>query len=320
MKILIADSFPQHHLQQLTEQGHDCRYDPALGEDTLPAAIADHELLIVRSTRVVAATIDSGGRLQLVIRAGAGTNTIDKAHAASKGVRVSNVPGANSVAVAELTLGLILAIDRQLPANVADLKQQVWNKKKYSKARGLFGQSIGILGVGSIGIAVAERAVAFGMKVLVLAKPNRNPETKARIAALQVRELDSLAALVQQSDIVSLHLPASGDTRNLVDQSFLANMKDGAMLINTSRGELVDEAALLAALDSKGIRAGLDVYCSEPAAGDNQFVSKIAQHPMVCGSHHIGASTEQAQTAVADGVLRVIRSFEAGALLYCVNQ
>ena len=319
MKILIADSFPQTHIDRLDALGHTCTHAPELDQTTLPNAIADHQVLIVRSTRVDPATIDAGARLQLIIRAGAGTNTIDKAHAAKKNVRVCNVPGANAIAVAELAIGLMLSIDRHLADNVADLRQQIWNKKKYSSARGLYGQTLGILGLGAIGIAVAERAAAFGMPVIVTTRPGRSDAMQQRMAQLGITEVADLAALLSRSDIVSLHLPANPDTRGLVNAGFLAQMQPGAMLINTSRGELVDEAALIDAMNHRQIRAGLDVYQNEPGAGDERFDGALARHPGVCGTHHIGASTRQAQVAVADGVLRVIESFQADKLIFCVN-
>ena len=156
MKILIADSFPESHAAILKDNGHELTIDPSLEGDALVGAINDNEVLIVRSTKVNADTMDASTNLKLVIRAGAGTNTIDKAHAAEKGIRVCNVPGANSIAVAELVMGLIIAIDRNIADNANDLKNKVWNKKKYSKAQGLYGQSIGILGLGAIGLAVAD--------------------------------------------------------------------------------------------------------------------------------------------------------------------
>lgn len=319
MKILIADSFPESHHAVLADNGHQITSEPSLDGSSLPNAIADHEVLIVRSTEVTAATLEAGKNLKLVIRAGAGTNTIDKASAAELNVRVCNVPGANSIAVAELVMGLIIAIDRHISDNNIDLKNQLWNKKKYSKARGLYGQKIGILGLGAIGFAVAERASAFGMSVYALAKPDRSADAEKRLREAGIIQLNSQDELLEQCDIITLHMPANDQTKHMVNQSFLATMKDGAMLINTSRGELVDEAALLEAVESKGIRVGLDVYNSEPGATDTQFNSKIACHPHVCGTHHIGASTEQAQTAVADGVLGVISAYEKGEFRNCVN-
>lgn len=319
MNILIADSFPESHQHELESMGHRITADPALDADSLPGAIADNEILVVRSTRVTAATLDAASGLKLVIRAGAGTNTIDCAHAADRGVRVCNVPGANALAVAELVMGLMICIDRNIADNVADLRNGLWNKKKYAKSRGLCGQKLGILGLGAIGLAVAERARAFGMEVFAVRKEGRDADTLARIRAAGITELDSQEELLGNCDIISIHLPANDKTRGMVNAGFLDRMQPGAVLINSSRGELVDEQALLDAIENKGIRAGLDVYNDEPAGGEGEWRSALAAHPAVCGTHHIGASTAQAQTAVADGVVAIIRAFESGEVLNCVN-
>ena len=319
MKILIADSFPESHSSQLSADGHDVTVDPSLDESALAEAMDGNEILVVRSTKVSADVLEAGSKLNLVIRAGAGTNTIDKNYAADIGVRVCNVPGANAIAVAELVMGLIIAIDRNIPENTLDLKSKIWNKKKYSKAQGLYGRKIGIFGLGAIGLAVAERANAFGVKVYAVAKSGRSEEAEHRISEAGITQLDSMGEILAICDIITLHLPATEDTKGMVNESFLEKMQPGSMLINTSRGELIDEAALMEAMDAKGIRAGLDVYDNEPAAGDNSFDSSIACHPAVCGTHHIGASTDQAQIAVADGVIRVIQSYEEDSLRNCVN-
>ena len=324
MKILIADTFPESRRRALAEAGHAVTFEPALSGDALRGAVAGQEILVVRSTRVDAAAIDAGApALQLIIRAGAGTNTIDKTHAAARGVRVCNVPGANALAVAELTLGLIIAVDRRLADNAADLRSGRWNKKRYATgAFGLHGRTLGILGLGAIGVAVAARARAFGMRLSTPPNPRRSTAGAGAMRQLDIAETDSLDALLAAADIVSLHLPLTAQTQRLVDDAFLAQMSDHAILINTARGELVDEAALIRAMDARGIRAGLDVFQDEPAAGGGEFHSKLAAHPNVTGTHHIGASTAQAQTAVADGVIRVVDSFVAGGagqLLHCVN-
>jgi len=320
MKILIADAFPESHRRRLASAGHTVTFEPTLTVADLPAALAEHEILIVRSTRIDAAAIDAGAHLKLIIRAGAGTNTIDKAHAAGAGVRVCNVPGANALAVAELAIGLIIACDRQIAAGAADLRAGRWRKKHYAAgARGLHGRTLGILGLGAIGLAVAERAAAFGMRVITPVSSRRSDDTATVMRRLNIGEVDGIDALAAAADIVTLHLPLTPQTERIVDDQFLAQLPDGAILINTARGELVDEAALLREMDERGLRAGLDVYQNEPAAGEADFHSKLAAHPNVTGAHHIGASTEQAQVAVADGVMRVIESFQAGALLHCVN-
>lgn len=319
MKILIADSFPESHQDKLTSAGHALLVDASLDGDSLTAAIADHEVLIVRSTKVDAATLAAGSDLKLVIRAGAGTNTIDKQSAAEKNIRVCNVPGANAIAVAELVMGMMISLDRNIPDNVSDLNNGVWNKKKYSVARGLYGQSVGILGLGSIGFAVAERARAFGMDVFAISKPGRSKAAEQRISAAGIQQLGSMDKLLQRCDIITLHMPATEETTNMVNKDFLGKMNDGAMLINTSRGELVDEAALLGAIKNNGLRVALDVYNNEPGAGDSSFTSDIATHPGVCSTHHIGASTTQAQVAVSDGVLDVIAAYQNGDPVNCVN-
>ncbi len=319
MKILIADSFPAAHQEKLIAGGHDLTFDAALEGDALTAAIDDHEVLIVRSTKVPAATLEAASKLRLVIRAGAGTNTIDKQSAAENDIRVCNVPGANAIAVAELVLGMMISLDRNIPDNVSDLNNGVWNKKKYSVARGLYGQSVGILGLGSIGFAVAERARAFGMQVFAISKSDRSDASEQRISQAGIQQLSSMDELLGHCDIITLHMPATSETTGMVDEEFLGKMKEGAMLINTSRGELVDEPALLKAIDNKGLRVALDVYNNEPGAGDSSFSSEIATHPGVCSTHHIGASTTQAQTAVSDGVLDVIAAYQNGDPINCVN-
>jgi len=319
MRILIADKFPRKQLDRLTELGHECVLEPDLGGEDLPARIAGHEALIVRSTRVTKETIAAGDRLQIVVRAGAGTNTIDKQAAAEKGVRVCNVPGANALAVAELALALILAIDRNIPDNVIDLRQGQWNKKRYAEAKGIHGRSLGIVGLGAIGFAVAERARAFGMRLYALRKRGRGAEAEARIEALGIALVDDLGALAERCDILSFHVPAADETRRLVNRELLARMRPGAVVINTARGDIIDERALIEAMDEKGIRAGLDVYEGEPASGQGEFHSPLAQHPNVYGTHHIGASTAQAQDAVAEGVIEVLTAFEQGRMLNCVN-
>jgi D-3-phosphoglycerate dehydrogenase len=221
--------------------------------------------------------------------------------------------------VAELTMGLLLAIDRRIADNVADLRSGQWDKTRYSKADGLLGKTMGIIGLGSIGLAVAERATAFGIHVQSLAKPGRPAYAVARAEELGITMCDSTPELVSSSDIVTLHVPSSEDTRHLVDDGFLDQMRDGAILLNTSRGDVVDERALLEALDAGAVRAGLDVFADEPGSGKGPWDSPLGRHPNVVATHHIGASTEQAQRAIAAGVTEIVDAFVAGEARHCVN-
>ena len=319
MKILFADKFPEAQLTQLQEQGHECDLQPDLDGDTLPQAVNDAEVLVVRSTKITSETIGAAASLRLIIRAGAGTNTIDKDAAAARRIPVCNVPGKNAVAVAELAMGLLIAIDRRIPENVTDLRAGRWNKKKYSVAQGLMGRHMGILGLGAIGLAVAERARAFGIHVYVVDKPDRSAKTRETLASLGLLTVPDLDTLLGTCDIISLHVPSAAETKGMVDAEFLDKLQPGAIIINASRGDVIDEEALLAAMNHKGIRAGLDVYADEPSAGEGTFSSALAIHPNTCGTHHIGASTDQAQEAVSEGVLEVINAFVDGNVMHCVN-
>ena len=319
MRVLFADSLGSSTVTELEARGHECVVEPTLQAGDLAGRIPGFDVLVVRSTKVGAEVFESGDKLALVIRAGAGTNTIDTATAAARGVLVANLPGRNAIAVAELTMGLLLAVDRHIVDATVDLRAGRWDKKRYSAARGLFGSTMGILGLGSIGLEVAQRARAFGMHVLVLAKPDRSARTLARLDEMRVGTVDSLEELLPACDVVSLHLPSNADTAGLVDRKFLAQMKPGAVLLNTSRGELVDEDALLEALEERDLRAGLDVYADEPGSGQAEWTSRLAQHPRVVGTHHIGASTQQAQDAIADGVVEIVDAFVRGEPPHCVN-
>ena len=319
MRVLFADSVGRPTVTQLEARGHTCVVEPTLRTGDLASRVVGFDALVVRSTKVVRDVFETADRLALVIRAGAGTNTIDTEAAAARGVLVANLPGRNAAAVAELTMGLLLAIDRRIVDNVTDLRAGHWDKSSYSAARGLLGSTMGILGLGSIGLEVAQRARAFGIDVRSLAKPGRSPAIEARAQDLRIGMAESLPELLSACDIVSLHLPSTPGTAGMVDETFLGKMKRGAILLNTSRGELVDEGALLRALDDHDLRAGLDVYADEPGAGTAEWSSPLAAHPRVVGTHHIGASTRQAQDAIAAGVVEIIDAFVQGEARNCVN-
>jgi len=307
VKVLIADKFEQSGLDGLKASGCEVIFEPELKDDALRDAIARTraEILIVRGTAVTAAMLEAGA-LSLIVRAGAGYNTIDVAAASRHGIYVSNCPGKNAIAVAELALGLILSLDRRIPDNVAELRAGNWNKKEFSKARGIFGNTLGLIGYGNIGQEVARRALGFGLSVVVWSRRftsgNEQPE-------LPVKVLPTPEAVAERSDIVSVHLALSKDTRGLLGESFFGRMKQGAIFVNTARGEVVDYAALEKAVRERGIRAGLDVFPGEPAGATATFSIPLAALPGVYGTHHIGGSTDQAQEAIAAETVRVISSY-----------
>jgi D-3-phosphoglycerate dehydrogenase len=309
MKVLIADKFEKVGIDGLKELGCGIVSQPDLTAEALPAAVkeVDPHILIVRGTKVTAETLGAGTALTLVIRAGAGIDTIDVAAASGRGIFVSNCPGKNSIAVAELVLGLVLACDRRIPDQVADLRQGKWNKAEYSKARGLYGRRLGVVGLGQIGREVALRARAFGMRVIAWSRTLTHEEAE-RLGVVYAQSPLDVARL---SDVVTINVAANAETKHLVNAEFLAAMRPGAYLINTSRGSVVDEAALAQAVADKRLRVGLDVFQNEPAGGTGEFQSAILQAPGVYGTHHVGASTEQAQVAIAHEVIRIVQAFRA---------
>jgi D-3-phosphoglycerate dehydrogenase len=287
--------------------------------EELPALIreTDPHILIVRGKKVSADALKAGTALTLVIRAGAGIDTIDVEAASGLGVFVSNCPGKNSIAVAELVLGLLLACDRRIPDQVSDLRQGKWKKGEYSKARGLHGRRLGIVGLGQIGREIAIRARSFGMRVIAWSRSLTHEEAD-RLGLVYAQTPLEVARL---SDAVSINVAANADTKNLVGAEFLAAMRPGAYLINTSRGSVVDEEALRRAIEEKGLRVALDVFQNEPAGNVADFSNPIVQVPGVYGTHHIGASTEQAQVAIAHEVIRIVQSFmESGEVPNVVNR
>ena len=287
MKLLIADKFERVGVDGLKELGCTIVHRPDLTAEELPAAIAaeDPGILVVRGTKVSAAAIQAGKSLGLIIRAGAGIDTIDVAAASAHGVFVANCPGRNSVAVAELAMALLLSCDRRVPDQVADDRAGTWRKGEYSRARGLFGRTLGIVGLGQIGREVAVRARAFGMHV---AAWSRNL-TVELAEELDVTYCESPVEVARLSDAVSVNVAATADTKGLINAEFFAAMHPGSYFINTSRGSVVDEAALLDAVRTRGIRAGLDVFQQEPAGSSGTVENPLVREPGVYVTHHVGA-------------------------------
>ena len=313
MKVLIADKFPENHIQTLKDNGIEVSYQPKLGENDIPGACADADFIVVRSTVVNAAAINAGSSLKLVIRAGSGYNNIDVKAATEKGIAVCNTPGKNSIAVAELAMGLIISLDRRIPDNVKDFNAGVWNKAKYSAAEGLYGKTLGIIGVGNIGKEIAQRAKAFGMKVVGY--------DVFKQEGIGVEYIDDVEKLISVSDVITLHVPANPQTKGMFNDKLFGIMKKKAMLINTSRADVIDEDALIKAVKEKGIQAAVDVFKGEPEGKDGAVSSKLQNIEGVYVTHHIGASTEQAQDAVAEETIKIIVDYaKNGTILHQVNK
>ncbi|CAN5343372.1 N/A [soil metagenome] len=316
MRLLIADKFPESYIAAFRGLGIAVEYDPNVTADALPEKAAAVEILVVRSKKVTKKTIDQAHKLELVLRAGAGVDTIDVDAASARGIYVANCPCKNSVAVAELAMALLLATDRRGADGTADLRAGKWNKKEYSVADGIKGKTLGIVGFGAIGRAVAKRALAFEMNVMA----HSLQEDAHAMRELGVVPAASLFELAEMSDVITLHIPQSAETKKLFGLEFFARMKQNAIFINTSRGGVVDQAALERAMKERGIRAALDVFDPEPEGGTAEFSPSIAHLPGFVGTHHIGASTEQAQNAIAEEAVRIVREFVAtGHAPNCVN-
>ena len=307
MNILVADKFEKSGLDGLKALGANVLYEPDLKDDALAARLGESQanILIVRSTKVTAPMIEQS-HLSVIIRAGAGYNTIDVAAASLKGILVSNCPGKNSQAVAELAFGLILACDRHIPDNVSDLRSGVWNKKKYSASKGLYGRTLGLIGMGKISQEMIPRARAFGMNVIAYSRWM----TPDIAAALGIGRASTLEDFARMSDVVSIHVSLTSDTKGIINSAFVDAMKPGAIFVNTSRAEVADQKALLKGVHEKGIVAGLDVFEGEPTSAEGSYDGELKSADGVYCTHHIGASTEQAQEAIAAETVRIVSEYK----------
>ena len=316
MKILLADKLSpivRHHLQE-----HTILEIPTLKGDELLQTLIDEQpnILVVRSTKVTTEHLEAATSLSLIIRAGAGVNTIDLFTASQRGIFVANCPGRNAIAVAELVMGHTLNWNRHLYENIRDFRQGVWNKKTYGKSPGLLGQTIAIFGVGSIGKEVIQRAKAFGLNIQCWSRSL----TKETAKTLGVQFCSTPLEAATGADILSVHLPAVSTTKHFINKDILNSMNDGGLVINTSRNSLLDEAALVQAIEEKGLSAGLDVFDGEPASSDKEVSSLLCEKESVYVTHHIGASTNQATESVAEAVIEIVDVFvQTGEILNCVN-
>ncbi len=309
MRLLIADKLHPRAIEELRTLPLEVVYEPELTKETLEKHLAGVGILVVRSTEVTAAAIESTKQLNLIVRAGASYNTIDVRAASKRGIYVANCPGKNASAVAELVLGMMLALDRRLPDAVASLRAGKWERQEYGKAEGLYGKTFGVAGMGAIGREVAARARCFGLNVLAWSRSL----TPARATELGVTYAASLDELAAKSHVLSLHLALTERTKHVVNRRVIDLLHDHAMLINTARADLVEMDRLLEAVDKRGLRVGVDVYANEPRG------SKVFPTPelfrasptggLVYGTPHIAAATDQAQLSIATETVRVIRSF-----------
>lgn len=305
MRVYIADNLPNESIQHLEELNQEVLLNPKATSADLDAGIGDAQILIVRSTVVSKACIQNSKELSLIIRAGAGVNNIDMGAASDMGIYVANCPGQNSIAVAELAMGLILALDRFIADNVSDFKSGKWNKAAFSKADGLYGKTLGIIGTGQIGQELIKRAQAFGMPVVAWSRSL----TDEMAEELEIDRAENIKEVAEKCDVFSIHLAQNEHTKGIISKEVLASLKDGAMVINTSRAGVVDEDALYEEVKSGRLWAGLDVFNDEPEFKAGEFSSRFQNLDHAYVTHHIGASTQQAQVAVANDAVDIVRGY-----------
>ena len=308
MRVLVADKFEDSGLDGLRQSGLDVLYEPLLKEDALSQAIdsSQADVLVVRSTQVTGPMLEKS-KLALIVRAGAGTNNIDTDEASGRGILVTNCPGKNSYAVAELAFGLILACDRHIPDNVSELRNGQWDKARFSQARGIYGRTLGLIGLGRIGQEMITRGKAFGMNIVGYARW-LTPDVAA---ALGIGRAETPHEVAVMADVVSVHVALTKETRGVLDRRFFKSLRPGSIFINTSRSEVVDQAALEEVAAAGGLTAGLDVFEGEPSGGKAAYAGTLKDLPNVYCTHHIGASTDQAQEAIATEVVRIVREFQS---------
>jgi len=309
MRLLIADKLHPRAIEELRTLPLEVVYEPELTKESLEKNLQGVGVLIVRSTEVTAAAIQSTKQLNLIVRAGAAYDTIDVRAASQRGIYVANCPGRNASAVAELVIGLVVALDRRIPDAVASLRAGKWERKEYGKAEGLHGRTMGIAGMGAIGREVAVRARSLGLNVLAWSRSL----TPARANDLGVTYAASIDELAAKCHVMSLHLALLDRTRHIVNKRVIDLMADHTMLVNTARADLVDWEVLMEAVDKRGLRVAVDVYGSEPR-GSKEFPKpemfrSTPTGGLVYGTPHIAAATDQAQLAIATETVRVVRSF-----------
>ncbi len=304
MKVGICDPIAQEGVEYLKNEGFEVVDLTSVSKDELSKHVGDLDAIIIRSaTKVRKDMIDAAKNLKAIGRAGVGLDNVDVEYAKSKGIKVINTPGATSISVAELTIGLILAVMRKIAYADREMRRGAWPKKK-CKGIEMYGKTLGIIGMGRIGREVAKRAKAFGMRIVYydVYRPDENTEKEL---GLEYRDLDTL---ISEADVITLHVPLVPETKHLINAERISKMKDGAIIINAARGGIVDEDALYDALKSgKLYGAALDVYENEPLKE-----SKLFELDNVVLTPHIGAQAKEGQTRagleVAKKIAEVLRS------------
>ncbi len=317
MKLLVADKLENEAIIALRAlPGLEVEYNPTLSKDALGDALTGVHVLVVRSKEVRRPAIEAAKTLALIVRAGAGTNTIDVECASERGVYVANCPGKNAIAVAELAMALIASLDRRVGDATASLRSGRWEKAEFGKSDGLYGKRLGLAGLGAIGREVLTRAKSFGMDCRAF-DPALTAEQAKSLGVLRTASLEALAA---ESDVFSIHLPLNKFTRGIVNSTVLAALPKGAVVVNTARAEVLDYDALAAAIETHGLRVGLDVFPGEPEGGSAAFTHPILANSKVIATPHVGASTTQAQLAIAAETVRIVKCFlESGEVPNVVN-
>ncbi len=298
MKVGICDPIAKEGVEILKNEGFEVVDLSELPKDELPNHMADLDAIIVRSaTKVRKEMIDAAKNLKAIGRAGVGLDNIDVEYAKSKGIKVINTPGATSISVAELTIGLLLAVMRKIAYADRGMRNGAW-PKKMCKGIEMYGKTMGIIGIGRIGREVAKRARAFGMKVIYYDVYRPDEDTEKELG-IEFRDLDTL---ISEADVITLHVPLVPETKHLINKERIAKMKDGAIIINAARGGIVDEEALYEALKSgKLYGAALDVYENEPLKE-----SKLFELDNIVLTPHIGAQTKEGQTRAGIEVAKKI--------------
>ena len=300
LKIVVADDLPASALDLLRAEGWDVDARTGRAPDQLSADLADADALVVRSaTKVTAPIINAAPKLRVIARAGTGVDNVDVQAASARGIVVMNAPGANSISVAELAMGLILSMARHLPAADAAMKQGKWEKKKFLGEE-IRDKTLGLAGLGRIGQEVARRAASFGMRIIA-----HDPFISEQVAHDLGAELVSLDDVFARADYVSLHMPSNDKTRQIVNAERLARSKKGIRIINTARGDLIDEKALADAIEAGQVGgAALDVFDKEPTVDQ-----RLQMLPQVVATPHIAASTREGQELVGVETAAALRDF-----------